>query len=208
MKDKIQVSLSDNSECNPFQYRKVVIWGVIFSPLENDRTNLRYIEKTNGAAKDTVAWGLIGDTHGDFTNFIDNPAKYNQICQGGIDGFVMYAEGHPDIFAVSKQCDVTNGFGSNEAVVSGISTLKSNNQNIFQRWEFYIPAGKYVFRIGDPYYGLQDGYRLFSADMIGLTSISNIGLLVSEQYEIHVDCCNADYELRLTPVMIWDLTRM
>lgn len=219
-RDKIKVNLNSDETCNPFVYRKVIIWGYIYSPLDNEVTNIRYIEKTGSSKKDTVAWGMVGRTDGTYTPGApkDNPTFYNQIMNE-VDGFVMSARGHDDIFCVSKQYDITKG--KDDAEFVGVMQKKSTSTNIIQKWEFYIPAGKYVMDIHDPMAGLsklsrpysgvggteERTYKESSADFIGLTSISNPGQLVSEQYEIYIDCCNNDVEIFQTPVMIWDLTR-
>lgn len=213
-KKKIITEINGDESCNPFEYRKVTIWAYIYSPLDNEVTNIRYIEKTNGAQKNTVAYGRIGRDDGTFSATKGNPTYYNQIMDG-VDGFVMSAKGHDDLFCVSKQYDISAG--KDNAVLIGVSQYKSNDKNTIQRFDFYVPAGKYVFELHNPMAGLRNSnsllafisgnYKDTSGDMIGLTDINNIGSLVSEQYELYIDCCNGDVEIFENPVMIWDLTR-
>lgn len=214
--ENIRFNTEVDSNCNPLGYAKITIWAYIYSPIDNEVTNIRYIEKTSGAAKTTVAFGRIGTNGGTFTPTCgakDNPFYYNQVFNG-VNGFVMYPVGHPDVYAISKQYDISSG----TPVLVGPMQIKSNSKNIIQKWEFYLPKGKYLFEIGDPMAGITTSiaggsggyvglnYRDTSSTMIGLTSISNVGSLVSEQYQIEVDTCSGDFELYQTPVMIWDLT--
>lgn len=214
MKDNIVVSLEDGSECNPFKFRKVTIWGYIYSPLDNCTTNIRYVKKSNGES--VVAYGVIGNQYGMWETPKKSPVFYEQYMGVGVEGFVMSARGHDDIVSVCKQFDISAG--KDNAVFIGPGTIKEKgNRNTILRWDFYIPAGKYVFDIHNPIYGLKNDddigtaffgyYKQSSADFIGLTSINNPGQLVTEQYELHIDCCEGDVEIFDNPVMIWDLTR-
>lgn len=226
--DNIKFELINNSiqNCAPHGYRKIVIWGIVWSPLDNKVTNIRYIEKDNDSSKDTVAFGRVGRTDGKFSSAKDNPYHYDQYMQG-VDGFVMYAVGHDDIYSISKQYDVSSG----TPVEVGVMQYRSDSSKIMQKWEFFVPKGKYVFAIADTIAGITNvkgiditvftgnlpitikgddtPYRKTSANFIGLTDLNNIGSLFQnkEQHQITIDCYNSDIELYSTPVMIWDLTR-
>jgi hypothetical protein len=212
-KDAIRFNLLDesNADCNILQYRKVTIWGYIFSPLDNKTTNIRFIEPTSTSPKETIAYGQAGQSNGVYTpgSAKDNPYYYEQYFSG-INHFVMYAVGHKDIYAIGKQYDISD---PNNPIELGVMANRDNGTHIIQKWEFVLPAGKYVLAMSAPKEGLTKGindeelYRNSSANMIGLTSLSNPGVLVNEQYEIYVDCVNGDFELKNTPIMIWDLTR-
>ena len=216
--EALTFSTSEDETCNPLVYRKIRIFGYIWSPLDNSLTNVRFVEPASGTPKTTVAYGRIGHEDGTWGNTgKNNPTFYNQYFNG-VNNFVMYAKGHPDIYAVAKQIDMFSG----SPVDIGVSQTKMANPNIMLMWEFYIPAGKYIFKIADPLAGVREMdatvFSLFpiggnpkfyqtSADMVGLTSLASPGTLVNEQYELDVDCLTADFELLTTPVMIWDLTR-
>lgn len=212
-KDAIKFNLLDesNADCNILSYRKVTIWGYIFSPLDNKTTNIRFIEPTSSSPKETIAYGQAGRTNGTYTTGSpkDNPYYYEQYFTD-TKHFVMYAVGHKDIYAIGKQYDISD---PNNPIEVGVMDKRDNGKHIIQKWELLMPAGKYVLALGDPKKGLAKGvndeelYRNSSANMIGLTSLSNPGTLVNEQYEILVDCVNGDVELKNTPIMIWDLTR-
>ncbi len=207
---KIQLSASENTTCNPIQYAKITIWGYIYSPLDNMVTNIRYFQKANGAPKNSIGYGRIGSTWGDFTTTKDNPANYEQEFNG-VSGFVMFPKGHEDLFAVSKQYDISSG----TPVLVGVMDKKSgNDQKIIQKWEFYLPKGKYIFEVGSPMAGttatkLNPNIKFYqtSADVIGICNLNNPGSIIQEKYQIEVDTCNGNVDMMQTPLVIWDLTR-
>ena len=211
--DKIRFTPSSvDSGCNPLKFRKITIWGYIYSPIDNVLTNVRYFEASNGGGINHIGYGRCGRTDGSFTPSApkDNPYYYRQEFENGAKNFIMYAVGHEDIYAEAKQFDISDPLNPVEV---GIMSTKQQDSRFILRWEFYVPSGSYVFRISEPKAGLdktktngQEYYRTRSANMIGLTTTSNIGQLVSEQYELHIDACDTDINLQSTPVMIWDLS--
>ena len=213
-KDAIKFNPVDetNNTCNALIYRKITIWGYIYSPLENEVTNIRYIQGASGAAKTTIAYGATGNSNGSFSIAKKNPLFYEQSFNG-VNNFVMYAVGHKGVYCVGKQYDISD---PNNPVEVGVMQNRSNDTNIIQKWEFVVPSGKYVFALSASTSGLSMGtngeelYRKTSANMIGLTPISSIGALSDEQYEIVVDCNNGDFDSKIDwqkAVMIYDLSR-
>lgn len=211
--DDIEISLIQDSTCNPFTYRKVEIWVVIYSVLDNEITNIRDFYPTNSSTVKTIGYGRAGKNNGSFSSTKDNPAYYNQVFNG-TRGFTVYAVGHDNIYAITEQYDL--GTGTPNKV--GVMNYKSNGK-ILQKAEFLLPAGKYVFMIGDPMAGLTETiqgvsqgtpgikYNQSSADVIGITPLANIGNILNEQYELFVDITTSDYSNLNTPLMVWDLTR-
>jgi|GEM_PF-2848436 len=213
-KDSIKFNAIDESSnaCNALVYRKITIWGYIYSPLEGEVTNIRYVQGASGAAKTTVAYGATGNSNGNFSIAKKNPLFYEQNFNG-VNNFVMYAVGHKGVYSVGKQYNISD---PNNPIETGVMNDRTNDTNIIQKWEFFVPSGKYVFALSAPIAGLsmgingEESYRKTSANMIGLTPINNIGTLASEQYEIVVDCNNGDFDSRIDwqkAVMIYDLSR-
>lgn len=202
-----------NSNCNPLVYRKVTIWGYIYSPLDAKVTNIRRIQKNTSSQKDTIAYGVVGDDNGDATSVAKrNPYFYEQYFEG-TDNFIMYVVGHKGVYAIGKQYDISD---PNNPIEVGVLDNRTDSTNIIQKWEFLLPSGKYVFALSQPSVGLKidsngdELYRNTSANFIGLSPIGNIGAISNEQYEIFVDCTNGDFDSRLDwqkVAIIYDLTR-
>ena len=221
-KDAIKFStVEDVTTCNPLKYIKIEIWGYIYSPLESLTTNIRYVEDAN--AENVAGYGFAGESNGNMGSAQNNVYHYQQVFDrkstgtkqpgdGTVEGFVMYAVGHEDIYCVSKQYDISD---INNPVFKGVMSSRNNSKDYIQKWEFIVPQGSYIFRIGDPTVGLKKDssgkhfFRYRSANMIGLTSLSNIGTLLNNQqvYELEIDACSSDINLIQTPVMIYDVTK-
>jgi hypothetical protein len=221
-KDAIKFNpIDEESYCNPLKYIKIEIWGYIYSPLESLTTNIRYVE--DAAGEKVAGYGFAGGSNGSMTSAQNNVYIYGQIFDrningakqandGKVEGFVMYAVGHEDIYCVSKQYDISD---INNPIFKGVMSQRNNSKDYIQKWEFIVPQGKYIFRIGDPTVGLKKDildkhlFRYKSANMIGLTSLSNIGSLLNNEqnYEIQIDACSSDINLIQTPVMIYDVTK-
>lgn len=211
-REAIKFSLDEtNSACNPSKTYKVTIWGYIYSPLDGKLTNIRYFDADNNGSKECIGYGRAGKTDGSYSSAKDNPKYYNQYFGNGAKHFIMYAVGHDDYYVEGKQCYIQSG---TNIVEIGPMQTKTESASYLQKWELNLPNGSYVLRIGAPYIGLnmnsienERAYRRSSANMYGITTQANPGIVVSEQYEIHVDVCNGDVNMRNEPILIWDLTR-
>lgn len=205
---KCNVVTTDET-CNPSGYVKITIYGYIYNPIESKLTNIRYFDHDGSGPSDKIGYGEAGKNNGDYNGVKDNPYFYNQYFTG-VNNFIMYAVGHADIYCIAKQMDISN---SSNQVEVGPMSYRTDSPKYIQKWEFYLPKGKYVFRVTAPNVGLdkgivngQENYRTKSANMIGITSINNPGILITEQYELHVEA-NSNIDLYQTPVMIWDLSK-
>lgn len=195
------VELPSDDLCTNIKNRKIVIYAVIFSPNNDVPTDLRYKN------------GSVIFSHTDCPD--NNGIAYDQVLPKDQEGIIGHLKG-TDYYCISKQYKYN--FFTTDLSYTGLRYREETNGGIFgvigdipvQKWEFNVPPGKYRFHLSSHKDSPQDDYKNTSTNFIGLTSldVNNIGNLVNEQRELIIDVCTDDYELKATPIMIWDLTNV
>lgn len=193
------VESPSGSSCSRVALRKIEIWGLFYNPNNDERVRLRV--KDNNTI---FSYANCGNNNG---------INYDQILPTGQEGIIGHLKG-TDYYAISKQyrydtqTDTIEFVGLNYPSPPGEEIFGDNRYIPIQKWELQVLPGKYRFHISSHKSKPTDDYKTTSTYFIGRTNLSNPGSLVQEQRELIVDVCNADYVLKDTPVMIWDLTHV
>jgi hypothetical protein len=194
------VEAPQGESCNLTGQRKITVWGVIYSPYEDQPVMIRSSGNRN-------VFGMADCSK-------NNPFAYGQVFPEGQAGFIacLYGTKH---YCVSKQyrLDLFTGekleVGTDFWQGISVSAINILRYKPLQKWEFEVLPGKYVFHVcshqakpTDPYYWKTSTY------MKGRTPLTSIGDLVAgEERELIIGACDQDVEIYDTPVMIYDLTR-
>lgn len=197
--NKIEFSVVPPSgeSCSRVQLKKVEIWGIFYSP-NNDR--ITRIRTKDG----NTVFGFA-----DCSN--NNPINFDQILPKDQEGIIGHMAG-TDYYCISKQyrydtvLDTLEYTGINYTTPSG--GIDNPRYIPVQKWEFNVLPGKYRFHIAS-HKSTPSDYKGTSTYFIGRTNLTSVGGLVAgEERELVIDVCTADYLLKNTPVMIWDLTHV
>jgi len=205
-KIKFGVRKQEDSNCNPFVKRKIVMYGYFYNPIDGVVTNVRKTKESKGVQ--CISYGRAGGTNGSYTTAKDNNHHYRQafkIGDNGTDNLVMHLI-NTNYYAVGVQGTIASG----TFVPIGVQDELNTDSHIITRWEFEVPAGIFIGAFSAPEAGLSSGFRNTSANFIGMTKMSNIGGLINEQHEVLIDVRNGDYDslAQVVPqaALIWDLT--
>lgn len=196
--NKIEFSTQspETNSCSRVELRKIKIWGLFYNPNNEGTTRIRVKD-------DKTVFGLS-----DCSN--NNPINFDQILPTGQEGIIGHLKG-TDYYAISKQykydreTDLAEFVGLTWTLDPG-SLFDLGRYFAIQVWELNVLPGKYRFHLASHKSAPSDDYKSTSTYFIGRTSLANPGELVEEQRELIIDVCENDFELRDTPIMIWDLT--
>lgn len=170
---------------------------------------------TNGADT-TLRYGGITTKfydNGSIQGFTFNTqfSDYLQLGLGSNKNFICYLAGTP-YFAEGKQgiIDKAGNFteqltvdATNNQQTGLLKTIHSQGKFVVQKFEFNVPAGKYIARMARQGCDLNSQYQKTSTSIIGLANKNNIqamaGLIKWDGVnslikEIEVDVCNSDYD--------------
>jgi hypothetical protein len=175
--------------------KKIVVYAQIYSPFNNVCNFIRY-------DNNIPVWGYANKPPND-------PESYDQVLANP-EGWVGYLVG-TNFSIVSSQVQHTPGTNFNLDVYlgpNGADMDKIRNQ-IFQRWEFSVPAGKYVFRVAGHAALLTDQYASTSTYVSGQGLMNSNGQMTTPIKELVIDVCSDDYlsDGETDPMLvIWDMT--
>jgi len=190
------VTPPSGSDCTVTALRKIIIYAEVYSVFDGVTAPSRYY---NGKA----GWG---QANGPKNNFV----AYDQVFADGQEGWIGYLAGTP-YKAVSKQVLYFPGAPWTSGQVKPL-TDQTNFQFFWQRWEFDVPPGEYIFRIANHQAKLSDGdYQKTSTYVAGKSVLSTAKTnTFTEQYvkELVINVCEGDHlsENDADCLIIWDLT--
>lgn len=185
-----------NPTCLSNQLRKITIWGIIWNPQEDVPVPIR-------KDSDNIIFGVA-------TCANNNPVTFGQVLPVKQEGIIGYLAGTSH-YNISHQYKYDSQTGDKTLVGLNFGTA-FDGLNLryypFQKWEFNVLPGKYVFRIASHQATPIIDFQATSTYTIGRTAINSLGHLAEETKEIIVDACSGDVEILDAPMMIFDLTRI
>lgn len=185
---KVSFSIKNPQEQeNCLELRKVTIYGKIHNLYHREDVILR---KKGGR----VVFGIA-----DCAN--NNPFPYKQVLAEDSEGIVGYLAGTSHT-STSKQYQDKSG---TLEYVGPLEYSKTPTSDFFQKWEFNVPKGRYVFRLAShEAKASDDGFRNTSTYFAGQQNGSSI----DAKTEIVIDTTNGDVVIKNNHVVIYDLTRL
>lgn len=165
-----------------YQLRKIVIYAVVYNHLVNEVARTIKIASTDNAF------------FGVFDTF---EAKVRgQYFPDGQPGFIGYLAG-TQYSSVSRQVvlDPTTGAECNSGLWDqtgfGNGCLSAPG-NYMQKFEFFVPPGRYVFRVAGSRSELSSDYQKTSTLTRGQVILNDLQNTVNAIREVVIDCCSGD----------------
>lgn len=186
--------------CDAENLRTIVVYMQMVSPFNN--FEVQYLRWLSGKA-------VFGIAPCGGPNEKNNPISYDQYVPDGYEGFIGYLAGTPHK-VLSKQ--VQHFPGTNPAVDAYLG-VGNNAVFCFQKFEFKVPPGKYMFRIANHQADINGDYQKTSTYIIGKSQFDAGGsqnLTAKDVKELEIDVCSGDHlsdDITSEYLVLWDLTR-